>query len=113
MKKSILVLLSVFTLGNAVFLSLGLTCLLDLLSLSMGISLDSEIQYPRFIPFCILLGVLSLLGLVAILVLNIKASEKFPFTKLTWYVQSIIALFLSIPMMKLWQMLFEFLQKTV
>ena len=111
MKKSILVLLAVFTLGNAVFLSLGLTCLLDLLSLSMGIFLDGSPVTE--VLFYIVLGILSLLGLVAILVLNIKASEKLPFTKLTWYVQSIIALFLSIPMMKLWQMLFEFLQKTV
>lgn len=113
MKKSTFIILPIFTLGNAIFLSLGLTCLLDLLSISVGISLDSEIHYPRFIPFCIVLEIISLSGLATILALNIKVSEKLKFTKWIWYFQYIFAFVLSIPIIKLWQMLFDFLQKTI
>ena len=72
MKKSIFIIHPVFASGNAVFLSLGLTCLLNLLSISVGISLDSEIEYPRFIPFCIILGIVALLGVIFLLFGNKK-----------------------------------------
>ena len=113
MKKSTVIILPAFTLGNAIFLSLGMTCLLDLLSISVGISLETEIEYPRFIPFCIILGIVALLGVIFLLLGNIKISEKLKFTKWIWYVQYIFALILSIPMIELWQMLFDFLQETI
>ena len=113
MKKSIFIIHPVFASVNAVFLSLGMTCLLNLLSISVGISLDSEIEYPRFIPFCIILGIVALLGVIFLLFGNIKISEKLNFTKWTWYFQYIFAFVLSIPMIKLWQMLFDFLQETI
>ena len=111
MKKSICIILSI--LANAALFSLGIECLLNLLSLSMAISLDSVEKYPRFIPFCIVLGIVALLGLVAMLVLNIKISEKLNFTKTIWIFEYSLALVLSIPMIKIWEMLFEFLQKAV
>ena len=113
MKKSTFIIFPAFTLGNAIFLSLGMTCLLNLLSISVGISLDSEIEYLRFIPFCIIPGIVALLGVIFLLIGNIKISEKLKFTKWIWYVQYIFALILSIPMIKLWQMLFDFLQETI
>jgi len=116
MKKSIFIILPTFTLGNAIFLSLGLTCLLNLLSLAMAISLDGKSvveQYPRFIPFCIILGIVALIGVIFLLFGNIKISERHNFTKWLWCFQYIFALVLSIPMIKLWQMLFDFLQKTI
>ena len=112
MKKLTFIILSAFTLGNAVFLSLGMTCLLNLVSISMGISLDSEMQYPRWMPFCIVLGLVALLGVIFLLPGNIKISEKLKLTKRVWYFQYILALVLSIPMIKLWEMVFDFLQKT-
>ena len=111
MKKSICVIVSI--LANAALFSLGIECLLNLFSLSMAISLDSVVKYPRFIPFCIVLGIVALLGLVAMLVLNIKISEKLNFTKTIWIFEYSLALVLSIPMIKIWEMLFEFLQKAV
>ena len=110
MKKSICVILSI--LANAAFFSLGMSCLLHLLSLAMAISLDSSAQYPRFIPFCIILGTVASLGLIAMLILNIKASEKLCFTKSGWLFEYISSFILSVPMIKLWEMLFRFLQKT-
>ena len=111
MKKSICIICSILT--NAAFLSLGIECLLNLLSLSMAISVDSSPPYPSFIPCCIVVGIVSLLGLVAMLVLNIKISEKLNFTKTIWILEYAFALILSIPMIKLWEILFEFLQKSV
>ena len=113
MKKTTFIYLPITILANAAFLSLGLECLLNLLGLAMAISLDSSMQYPRFIPFCILCGIVALLGLIAVLVLNIKVSEKLSLTKLIWLLEYIFAVILSIPMIKLWEMLFEFMQKSV
>ena len=110
MKRYIYVILSI--LANAAFLSLGIESLLNLLSLSMAVSLDSDLKYPRFIPFCIVLGIVALLGLIAMLILNIKVSEKREFTKTIWVIQYIFTFVLSIPIIKLWEMLFDFLQKT-
>ena len=110
MKKSICAILSI--LANAALFSLGIECLLNLLGLSMAISLDSVEKYPRFIPFCLTLGIVALLGLVAMLILNIKISEKLNFTKTIWIFEYSLALVLSIPMIKIWETLFEFLQTT-
>ena len=111
MKKPTFVFLPFSILANATFLSLGIESLLNLLSLSMAISLDSVEKYPRFIPFCIILGIVALLGLSAMLILNIKASEKLGFTKNIWLIQYVFSVVLSIPMIKLWEMLFDFLRK--
>ncbi len=98
----------------AVFLSIGTECLLSLLSIYMSISLDGESvanQYPRFIPFCVVVGFLALVALVLLVILTIKVSEKLDYTKRVWYIQSIFAFVVSIPMIKLWEMLFEYMQK--
>ena len=112
MKKTTYIILPFSILANSTLLSLGIECLLNLLGFSMAISLDSTPSYPRFIPFCIVLGIVTLLGLIAMLVLNIKASEKLNFTRPIWFFEYILAFVLSIPMIKLWEMLFDFLQKT-
>ena len=111
MKKTIF--LSFFTLANATFLSLGMECLLNLLSLSVAVSLESTPQYPRFIPFCLVLGIVAMLGLISMLLINSKVSEKLGFTKASWILEYIFAIVLSVPMIKLWEMLFDFLQKNV
>ena len=113
MKKAIL--LSLFTFANAVFFSLGMECLLSLLGIVMAVSLDGSsifAQYPRFIPFCLVLGIASLAGLIAVLILNIKLSEKLAFTKTSWVLQYVLAFVAALPAIKLWEMLFDFLQKT-
>ena len=113
MKKTACMILSV--LANTAFLSLGMECLLILLSLSMASSLAGTSvteQYPRFIPFCVVLGIVALIGLIAVLVINIKASEKLNFTKTIWIFECILVFVLSLPVMKLWETLLDFLQKT-
>lgn len=114
MKK--ILLASAFIIAYAAFLSLGMECLLNLLSVFMAICIDGGAvtkQYPRFIPFCFIVGILALVALVAIFVINIKASDRFGFTKKLWWAQMIIAVVVSVPMIKLWETLFDFLQKTL
>lgn len=112
MKKILLAL--AFAISYAIFLSVGLECLLHLSAMAMAISLDGPPvtkQYPRFIPFCLVVGILVVAALVGIFILNFKASEKYDFTKKIWWTQMIIATLISISMIKPWEMLFEFLQK--
>ena len=114
MKKMILAI--TFALVSAIFLSLALECLLNLLGMAMAISLDGPPmtkQYPRFIPFCWTAGIVALAAMIVAFILNLKAFEKFEFTKNIWITEIIIAFVISIPMIKPWEMLFEFLQKTL
>lgn len=114
MKKFLLAF--VFAIAYAIPLSICFECLLNLLGVAMAISLDGSAvseQYPRFIPFCLIVVIFALASIVAIFILNLKASEKIVFTKSLWITEMIIAFVISIPMIKLWEMLFEFLQKTL
>ncbi len=103
-----------FIIAYAAFLSIGLECLLNILGISMGISLDCKSpanQYPRFFPFCVIVGLLALVALVLLVILNIKVSERLNYTQRLWFIQSMLAFVVSIPMIKLWEMLFEYMQK--
>lgn len=113
MKKAILLLSLVFILAYAVFLSIGIGCSLTLLGGALAISLDGKSaiqQYPRFFPFCIVLGCLALIAIIILFVFHIKASEKFEFSKKVWCIQLISAFFISLPMIKIQEMLFEYLR---
>ena len=112
MKKYFLVF--AFVIAYATFLSIGYECLLNLLGLSMAITLDGAAvtkQYPRFIPFCTVVGLGALILLIATFILNLKISEKHGLTKKFWWMQAIIALVISFPMSKIWELLFAFLQR--
>ena len=114
MKKTNIIALA-FSCTYAIVFSLGIECLLNLLSMSVAISLDGGPvvqQYPGFIPFCVVVGILALIAAVILGMFNLKLSEKFNFSKKIWYVQIISAVVLLIPMIKLWEMLFDFLQKS-
>ena len=111
MKKTIFIFVPFSILANAAFLGLGIECLLDLLGLAMAVSLDGSLKYPRFVPFCIILGIVALLGLIAMLIINVTASKKLNFKKSVWVFEYIFALVLALPVTWLWEMLFDFLQK--
>ena len=113
MKKILLFI--AFALLYAAFFSLGLECLWNLFGIAMAIALDGSSvakQYPRFIPFCMIVGLGALVLLIATCVLNLKMSEKYGLTKKIWWIQSIFSLVISFPMVKVWELLFEFLQRT-
>ena len=104
-----------FIVAYATFLSIVFECMLNLLGMAMAISLDGPPvtkQYPRFIPFCLIVGIFALASIIVTFILNLKASEKLRFTKKIWWMELVISFVVSIPMIKPWEMLFEFLQNT-
>lgn len=117
MKKSLnFVFYSLFTAIYACFFSLGVACLLQLLGVALGVALDGQTvirQYPRLIPFCFIVGIICLIALIVLAFLNAKFSKKLNYTKTVWIIQFVCAFVISIPMIKVWEMLLGFLQKAV
>jgi len=98
----------------ATFLGLGETCLLTLVGITFGVSLDGGsvlAEYPRFIPFCVCAGFCALIFISVLVFLNVRWSKKLGYTKKMWTVQWIFASGISIPMIKLWEIFFGYLQK--
>ena len=116
MKTAKRILIPTFSVGYGVFLSLFMECLLHLFGLALAISPDGRETlgaYPRFVPFCLAVGLFSVAAVVILFVFHVKASERLDFTKRTWCFQLITAFVLSIPMIKPWEILFAFLEKTL
>ena len=115
MKKSLnFVLYSLFTAFYACFFSLGVACLLQLFGVALGVALDGQTviqQYPRLIPFCLIVGIICLIALIALAFLNAKFSKKLNYTRRVWIIQFICAFAASIPIIKMWEIMFGFLQK--
>ena len=107
-------LASGFTLSYATFLSLGFECLLVFMGACMGIALDSNKglleRYPNLIPFCVVVGTLALLMIIGLLALNLFASAKLDFSAAIWSMEVICACVISIPMIKIWEIVFEYLR---
>ena len=104
---------SIFAAAYALLFSLGLTCLFNLAGIIFASAIDGDViyEYPRFIPFCYVVGLFSLISLVACFVLNKKIESKPDLTGKAWTIRLICAFAASIPMAALWDMLFSFLQK--
>ena len=112
MKKTLLP--SLFAVTYAIFFSLGITCLLNLFGIAVAFGIDGKRvieQYPRYIPFCLVVGFMSLIALFVIFMLNRKLSKKVAFSKKTWILEFLSAFVFSIPMVSLWIQLFAFLHK--
>ena len=105
-----------FTAGYAALLGLDMVCLLRLLGAAMAISLDGKAvidQYPRFLPFCILVGILALFFLIGLAFLNALIYQKQAFPRWLGVAQAAASLVLTLPMAKAWEILFDYLQKTL
>lgn len=105
-----------FTAAYAAFFSLGMTCLFHLFGIALGIALDGNAvarSYPRFIPFCIILGLFALAAIILLVFLNVKYSKKWNYTKTAVVLQSICAFVLSVPMLQGWLLLFEYLENAL
>lgn len=103
-----------FTIAYAAFLSVGLACLLKLFGIFLAAAMFEKSilgEYPRLIPFCMIVGLFALISLVVLFVLNLKAAKKFEFTKGIWWMEMVSAAVLSFLLIMPWGMLFEYLQK--
>ena len=108
------VLYSLFTAAYACFFSLGTACLWQLFGVALGVAIDGRAvirQYPRMIPFCLIVGLVCLTALIVLAFLNAKFSKRLDYTARVWIIQFICAFAASIPMIMLWERVFEFLQK--
>ena len=115
MKKTAKIVISVLlAVVFALFLSLGVECALNLLSFSFSVSPDSGIgaSYPRFTLFCRIAGVFSLVAMAGLAFGNVKMSEKLDFGSNIWKLQIAVSVVLSLPMIKMWEMVIDFLRKT-
>ena len=108
------VTVAAFIIAYAVLLSLCIVCFLNLLGIAMAISLDGRSaasQFPRFIPFCLAAGFLSVIMIIALCLFNFKIAEKLSYSRITWIIQSAAAFVCSLPVIKLWDMLFRYFQQ--
>ena len=110
-----ILIVALFATVYALLVGLGIECALNLLSLSFSVSIDSGTAsaYPRFTPFCKIVGFSSLVALVGAVVLNIKLSDRLDYTDNMWKLQAALAVVLTLPMVKMWELLFEYLQRTL
>lgn len=102
-----ILLASVFAVSFSAFLSLGFTCFVQLL----GVFFSAN-DYPRLVPFCLIVGMLALFAVLVILSLNAWAAMRLEFTVSSWMVEVIGIGFLPCPMLIIWQIVFHFLRTT-
>ena len=118
MKKNgkLIAVSSFFTAFYSTILSLGIECTLCLMGLFLVVTWDGAKagfeELPRFTAFCLIVGFFSLILLFISLIFNIFISEHLGYTKKMWYIQSILAIVISIPMIGAWEWIFDFLLLT-
>jgi hypothetical protein len=97
----------------AFFVGMGIECMIIAFSFSFGVSLDANAapSYPGFEVFCRVAGFLSIGAMVGLAFLNVKLSDKLEYTDKIWKLQTVTVLVLSLPMMKICEMLIDFLRK--
>ena len=104
MKKSKIFVISIFTLLNIPLIGLILEATMKLLWLWAYIG-----YFLRFTLVCATFFIIALLGIVVLAIFNSKLNKKIGITKRMWCIQYILSLIFAIPMMYVWEMLFDFL----
>ena len=94
-----------FIAAFAIFLSLGIECLLLFLSKAMALFDSSAFSWLEL--FFLIVGLLSLIAVIATIIIDFKVSERLGFTKKIWWMQITVGIVASIPMVKLWETLFD------
>ena len=100
-----------FTLGYIIFLSLGMACLLFVSSGAFAASPDGTVSYPRFLPFCLMVGVCCTIALCVLLFVNWLVAQDYGYTKEGCGLQAIIVFVLSLCLTQPWVMFLEFLHR--
>lgn len=105
--------LILYTLGHAALISLGAVCFLNAVGIVFT-PFGSSGQYPRFLPFCVIAGILAFAAWVILFVLNARHLLNHD-THLRWKIALEVALtlLLTLPGMWLWENLFCWLQRVV
>ena len=102
-----------FTFGHAALISLGATCALNAVGIVFT-PFGSTGSYPRFLPFCVIVGLLAFVGWALLTFRNARYFLNHD-THLRWKIALEVALtlLLTIPGMWLWDNLFHWLQQVM
>ena len=105
--------LVLYTLGHAVLISLGAVCFLNVAAITLS-PFGSTGSYPRFLPFCVIVGLTALLVWMYLLFRNAHHLLNHDI-HLRWKIALEVALtlLLTIPGMWLWDNLFHWLQQVM
>ena len=100
-----------FVAVNAVLLGLGWEASFCAMSLmfSFGIDGGGRGLVSRFGLICIILAVVAFVAFVCVLLFNYNISDKLKYTPRVWIWQLILSFALSIPMLAVWEKLFDYL----
>lgn len=103
--------LILFVLGHAVLISLGAACALNAVGIVFT-PFGSTGSYPRFLPFCVIVGLLAFVGWALLTFRNARYFLNHD-THLRWKIALEVALtlLLTLPGMWLWENLLGWLQK--
>ena len=102
-----------FTLGHAALISLGAVCFLNVAAIVLT-PFGSTGSYPRFLPFCVIVGLTALFAWMYLLFRNARYFLNYD-THLRWKIALEVALtlLLTLPGMWLWDKFFTWLQRVV
>ena len=105
--------LILYTLGHAVLISLGAVCFLNVAAITLS-PFGSTGSYPRFLPFCVIVGILAFAAWVILLTLNARCLLNHD-THLRRKIalELALTLILTLPGMWLWENLLSWLQRVL
>ena len=102
-----------YSLGHAAVISLGAVCFLNVAAIVLT-PFGSTGFYPRYLPFCVIVGLLAFVGWALLTFRNTRYFLNHD-THLRWKIALEVALtlLLTIPGMWLWDNLFHWLQQVM
>lgn len=107
-------LAALYAMLYASFLSLGLECswiIFGILLANAAFGGKPMIEeYPRLVPFCVLAGLFALIAILVLVSLNVFVAKKLKNTKITWIIEAVCTIILSLPMIKIWEIVFDYLR---
>ena len=100
-----------YSLGHAALVSLGAVCFLNVAAITLS-PFGSTGSYPRFLPFCVIVGILAFAAWVILFVLNARhLLNHDTHLRRKIALEVVLTVFLTLPGMWLWDNLFCWLQK--
>ncbi len=102
-----------YSLGHAAVISLGAVCFLNVAAITLS-PFGSTGFYPRFLPFCVIAGILAFAAWVILSIRNARHLLNHDI-HLRWKIALEVALtlLLTLPGMWLWENLLTWLQRVV
>lgn len=110
-KKGNIPPLILYTLGHAALISLGAVCALNAVAIVFN-PFGGSGQYPRFLPFCLLVGLTALFVWMYLIFKNARhLLDHDAHLRRKIALEVVLMLILTLPGMLLWDNLFRWLQK--